>query len=249
MSSQKKSDSTIKSNLGNIRRQRRLAEFDRVKSLRRQYATELSLLRDALNSSVCGVIITDLNGCIRYVNNSFLRLCVYGGKADIYGKNIADLFASDKVGTFARVKAIIDGASGQAEEFKVLCRNGTSLTVEICVSYVTDTQGHVVGRMALFFDITQRKLAQEEKIKLQGRFHESQRLEIIAGLAGVISDELNNVLQGIIGHFQTMKAVVDEHMGVKEFAENTEAQMRRLLQLTRELLAVAKSGELQLTFS
>jgi len=245
MSNQKKSGGTIKSNFGNVRQQRRLAEFDRVKSLRRQYANELSLLRDSLNSSVCGVIITDLDGCIRYVNNSFLRLYEYGGKADIYGKNIADLFASDKVGTFAHVKAIIDCASGEAEEFEMLCRNGTCLSVEVCASYVTDSHGNVVGRMASFFDITQRKQAQEEKRKLQVRLQEPQSLEIIAGLAGVIADELNNVLQGIIGHFQMMKEDVDEHIGVKEFAENMEAQMKRLLELTKELLAVAKGGELQ----
>jgi PAS domain S-box-containing protein len=169
MLSKKKSGSTIKSNYEKIRQQRRLAEFDRVKSLRRQYATELNLLRDALNSSVCGVIISDSNGSIRYVNNSFLRLYEYGSKADIYGKNIADLFASDKDGTFAHVKAIIDRASGEPEEFRLLCRNGTFLPVEVCVSYVTDSQGNVVGRMASFIDITKRKQAGEEKIKLEVR--------------------------------------------------------------------------------
>jgi PAS domain S-box-containing protein len=163
MLNEKKSGDTIKSNLGNIRQQRKLAEFDKVKWLRRQYAAELNLVRDALNSSVSGVIITDLDGSVRYVNNTFLRLFEYGGKGDVYGKNTADVFASDNVRTFADVKAIINHASGEAQKFEVLCRDGTSLLVEVYVSYVTDSEGNVVGRMASFFDITQRKQAQEGK--------------------------------------------------------------------------------------
>ncbi|MBC8433124.1 MAG: PAS domain-containing protein [Desulfobacterales bacterium] len=69
------------------------------------------MVRDGLNFSVSGVIIADLEGNIRHVNNTFLRLLEYDGKGDFYGKNAADLFASDKVGTFADVKAMINPES------------------------------------------------------------------------------------------------------------------------------------------
>ncbi len=242
-----KSNHPIKKSLESIRQQRKLSEFDRIRSIRKQYAAELSVVRDALNSSVSGVIIADLEGNIRYVNNTFLRLFEYDGKVDVYGKNAADLFASDKVRTFADVKALIDRASGEAEEFEVLRRNGTSFPVEVSASYVADSEGNVVGRMASFFDISKRKQAEEDKRKLEVRLLETQRLEAIATLAGGIAHEFNNALQGIMVNLEMLKKIFDDKMGIKEYTKNMETQMHRLVKLTKQLLAFAKGGKYRTT--
>jgi len=247
MLNDKNSNHPIKKSLGSIRQQRKLSEFDRIRSIRKQYAAELSVVRDALNSSVSGVIIADLEGNIRYVNNTFLRLFEYDGKVDVYGKNAADLFASDKVRTFADVKAIIDRASGEAEEFEVLRRNGTSFPVEVSASYVTDSEGNVVGRMASFFDISKRKQAEKDKRKLEVRLLETQRLEAIATLAGGIAHEFNNALQGIMGNLEMLKKNFDDNIGIKEYAKNMEAQTHRLVKLTKQLLAFSKGGKYRTT--
>ena len=245
MVSDANSKNIIKSQLENIRRQRKLAELDRTKSVRRQYSAELSVVRDALNSSVSGVIICDLDGNIRYVNNTFLKLFEYGGKAEIYGKNAADLFVSDKVKTFADVKAIIDRASGDAEEFEVLRRDETSFPVEVSASYVTDSEGNVVGRMASFADITKRKQAEEEKKKLEVRLHETQRFEAIGTLADGIAHEFNNVLQEIMENLESLQADCGHHIGVGKHVETLEVHTQRLLQLTSHLLASVKGGKYQ----
>jgi PAS domain S-box-containing protein len=247
MLNDKNSNHPIKKSLGSIRQQRKLSEFDRIRSIRKQYAAELSVVRDALNSSVSGVIIADLEGNIRYVNNTFLRLFEYDGKVDVYGKNAADLFASDKVRTFADVKAIIDRASGEAEEFEVLRRNGTSFPVEVSASYVTDSEGNVVGRMASFFDISKRKQAEKDKRKLEVRLLETQRLEAIATLAGGIAHEFNNALQGIMGNLEMLKKNFDDNIGIKEYAKNMEAQTHRLVKLTKQLMAFSKGGKYRTT--
>jgi len=245
MSNDIESRETLKNTLSSIRRQRKLADYDLAKSLRRQYSAELSVVRDALNSSVSGVIIADLDGNIRYVNNTFLRLFEYGGKADVYGKNAADLFASKKVKIFADVKAIIDRSSGETEEFEVLRPDGTLFPVEVSASYVTDSEGNVVGRMASFSDISRRKQAEEEKRKMEVRLNETQRLEAIATLAGGVAHEFNNALQGIMGNLELLQEDFGDTTGVKEYAENMQAHAQRLLQLTRQLLAFAKGGKYQ----
>jgi len=234
-----------KQSLESIRRQRKLTEFDKIRSIRKQYAAELSVIRDALNSSVSGVIITDLEGNIRYVNNMFMRLFEYDGKTDIYGKNAANLFTSNKVRTFADVMFIIDRTSGEAEEFDVLNRNGTSFPVEVSASYVRDSEGNIVGRMASFFDISKRKQAEKEKRQLELRLQETQRLEAIATLAGGIAHEFNNALQGVMGNLDILKDRYGDYEGVKKYAEKTEAQIQRLVKLTKQLLAFAKGGKYQ----
>ena len=246
MSNDIESRETLKNTLNSIRRQRKLADYDRTKSLRRQYSAELSVVRDALNSSVSGVIIADLDGNIRYVNNTFLRLFEYGGKADVYGKNAADLFATKKVKIFADVKAIIDRSSGETEEFDVLRPDGTSFPVEVSASYVADSEGKVVGRMASFSDISRRKQAEEEKRKMEVRLNETQRLEAIATLAAGVAHEFNNALQGIMENLDLLQEDFGDTNGVKAYAANMQAQAQRLLQLTKQLLAFAKGGKYQI---
>jgi hypothetical protein len=61
---------TLKNTLNSIRRQRKLADYDRAKSLRRQYAAEFSVVRDALNSSVNGVIIAEFIENLRFAHET-----------------------------------------------------------------------------------------------------------------------------------------------------------------------------------
>ena len=76
----------------------------------------LSIVYDALNSSVNGIIIADLQGKIHYVNPAFLRIFRYK-ESEIIGKNAVALFPSEGVKKFADVKAIIDETRGETEEF------------------------------------------------------------------------------------------------------------------------------------
>jgi PAS domain-containing protein len=72
----------------------------RVEALEKEVAEsrrtkhELSVVHDALNSSMSGVIITNLDGRITYVNAAFLRMFEYEDKAAVLGENAAALFAT-----------------------------------------------------------------------------------------------------------------------------------------------------------
>ena len=56
---------------------------------RQKMEEELSIVYDALNSSVSAVIITNLEGQIKYINSAFLKMFVYEEKMQILGKNAA----------------------------------------------------------------------------------------------------------------------------------------------------------------
>ncbi|UCG81374.1 MAG: PAS domain S-box protein, partial [Desulfobacterales bacterium] len=131
---------------------------------------ELSVVYDALNSSVSGVIITNLEGDITYVNSAFLKIFEYEDKREVLNKNAAMLFATDEVRKFSDVQAIIDETRGETEEFEVHRKDGTTLPVEVSSSNVTDHKGRIVGRMASFVDITGRKKAQSALRQSEERY-------------------------------------------------------------------------------
>jgi len=137
---------------------------------------ELSIVYDALDSSVSGVIITNLDGKITYANPAFLRIFEYLNKAEVLGKNAARLFATDEVVKFSDVQAIIDETKGETEEFEAHRKDGTTFHVEVSSSNVTDHTSKIVGRMASFIDISDRKRVEGELQKINEELRNFSRI-------------------------------------------------------------------------
>jgi len=129
---------------------------------RKRLEDELSVVYDAIASSVNGVIITDLKGKIWYANPAFLRMFKYEDRDEVIGKYASELFPSEEVQKFSDVQAIIDRVEGETEEFAACRKDGTVFNVKVSSSVVTDKEGNDTGRMASFVDITERKRVEEE---------------------------------------------------------------------------------------
>ncbi|MBN1831185.1 MAG: PAS domain S-box protein [Deltaproteobacteria bacterium] len=71
----------------------------------------LNIVYDAFNSSVNGIIITDFQGEIHYVNPAFLRMFGYK-ESEILGKNAVTLLPSESMKKSADIRAIIDDNRG-----------------------------------------------------------------------------------------------------------------------------------------
>ncbi|MFH1215733.1 MAG: ATP-binding protein [Pseudomonadota bacterium] len=52
----------------------------------------------------------------------------------------------------------------------------------------------------IVFDISERKMAQLERQEVQERLHRSQKMEVIAMMAGGVAHDLNNILAGIVSY-------------------------------------------------
>jgi PAS domain S-box-containing protein len=161
-----------------------IAAIEIPPDLSRQTAQDaLSIVIDAINSTVGGLIITDLNGTIRFVNPSFCKMFDYAHD-DTIGMNAADLFSTKEIRTFSDVVAIIDISKDDTQEFIVENKEGRSFVVEVSASNVTSRTGELVGRMASFVDITKRKEIEADREKLIGKLQDA--LAKIKTLRGII---------------------------------------------------------------
>jgi len=133
----------------------------------------LSIVFDAVDSTVGGIIIANNDGRITYVNPSFLRMFEYTDRSQVIGKDAAELFPGEEIKTFTDVQAIIDLTSGATEEFSVQTDDGRVFTVEVSCSNVTNSEGTIVGRMASFVDITKHKQLDQEREQLIQRLQDA----------------------------------------------------------------------------
>jgi len=141
----------------------------------------LNIVFDAIESTISGIIITDREGIIKYVNNSFLRMFEFSDKIEALGHNASNFFASKEIKRFSDVHSIIEAVDGETEEFVALNKDGTKFFVEVSSSCIRNHRGLTVGMMASFINITKRKAIEKERerllVKLQRAIKKIEKLQ------------------------------------------------------------------------
>jgi PAS domain S-box-containing protein len=196
----------------------------------------LSIVYDALNSSVNGVIITDLEGHIKYANPAFLKIFEYDDSFQIVGKDAADLFPSEQVHKFSDVKAIIDEKKGETEEFTAQHKDGTKFPVAVSSSNVTDDKGNIVGRMASFINLTESKQAKKavKESKEQIRVLSSKLLEAEERERNLIARDLHDVIGS---RLTTIKYSLEKEIDVRDSGLSHEKDaLERVVSLLQETI-------------
>lgn len=148
----------------------------------------LSIVVDAINSSVGGMIITDIDGFIRFANTSFCKMFDYNIE-EVIKKNAADIFSTKEVRTFSDVISIIDISKNDTEEFVVNNKDGLKMIVEVSASNVTDTSGIIVGRMASFVNITKRKEIEADRENLISKLQDAiDKIKVLKGIIPICAN-------------------------------------------------------------
>ena len=104
-----------------------------------------------------------------------------------------------------------------------------------------DDNGQPTRLFGTIQDITEKKIAEEERRKLEQRLDQIQRLESLGVLAGGIAHDFNNLLSGIFGYIDLARGY-STHPQVVEYLDATMKTMSRARALTQQLLTFAKGG-------
>ncbi len=103
-----------------------------------------------------------------------------------------------------------------------------------------DGKGEVVSLIGTVQDITERKRAEEERLRLTEQLNQAQKMEYVGRLAGGIAHDFNNMLGAILGNVELILEKVAPssaiHGGLCEIREAA----GRSADLTRQLLAFAR---------
>ena len=198
--------------------------------------------RDILNTAMDGIFQTDLEGCLKEVNEAYCRMSGYSVH-ELLTISISDL-AVDSVNCVAgRIRRII-GLGESRYETRHRRKDGTVYDVEVSVKYRPTKGGHLI-----FFlrDITDRRLkenaqrqAEEERAKLEVQLRQAQKMESIGRLAGGVAHDFNNMLTIIFGHVQLALMNADLTSPLHSNLEEIQKAAERSADLTRQLLAFAR---------
>ena len=87
--------------------------------------------------------------------------------------------------------------------------------------------------------------ARRERERLEARFIEAQKMEVIGQLAGGVAHDFNNVLAVIIGYNEVMLADLPPHGRLYQCAEEIRKAAERAVGLTKQLLVFSRKQTVQ----
>ena len=127
-------------------------------------------------------------------------------------------------------------------EYRLIDRNGQMKWVLERGQGIYDDEGNLLFIEGLAIDITQRKDAEAEKLLVERRLLEGQKLESIGVLAGGIAHDFNNLLTGIIGNANLASLELPSNSSVQQNLKQIETASQRAAELCQQMLAYAGKG-------
>ena len=208
-------------------------------SERKEREAQLRKLSYAVQTMAEGVIVTDKDARIEYVNPAFIEMTGYQFY-EVIDKKTSLLNSGKQSKAFYQNmwETISSGKNWQGmitDERK----DGSLVPVMLSITPVFDNSKLITHYVAILQNMTQYK-------KMEEQFIRSQKMESIGVLVGGIAHDFNNMLAGIIGNAYLAKKMAPEHpkLGVK--LEAIETLSRRASTMIKQLLAFARKDSVDM---
>jgi signal transduction histidine kinase len=100
-----------------------------------------------------------------------------------------------------------------------------------------------IGAVLMHFDVTQRRLAEEERRFLERRRQHISKVEALGTFAGGIAHDFNNLLLGMAGLLDAALAELPGHHAASTRLRSVRAAVEQAGQLVQQILAFARQDE------
>ena len=175
------------------------AGLRRVANSQAEVGRNFERLITALDGAKGGVWDLDLDGGELYMSSQMKALIGYGREFPDSIEAWDERIHPEDIGRVRDSRAQLHAglSSEHHAEYRVRHRDGEYRWVDVRAHLVEPASGSPRGEVGLVLDITDKKRAEAERIDLQQRLVESQRLEALGNTAASMAHDVKNALQPI----------------------------------------------------
>jgi PAS domain S-box-containing protein len=205
----------------------------KVKTSIQEINRQKSYFENLFKTIPAGIVILDEQNRVVDMNREFRSLFGYT-LDEIKGRELIALINTED--TLPQALSISHRArSGERvyADGKRRTKSGQNLDFHIIASPIV-MEGKVLGILAIYLDVTERKRMEEEIIK-------SKNIESVGVLAGGIAHDFNNMLTGILGNISVARRMVADEQ-TQSILEKAEKSALKASGLTQQLLTFSKGG-------
>ncbi len=150
----------------------------------------------------------------------------------------------DKVMVEQHVRQVFAGEKGFALDLRMKTKSGEWLWVaKLGKTVEMDAEGKALRMVGTLSDITQRKKAEEEMVKLQAHLNQSQKMGAIGTLAGGIAHDFNNILGIVIGYAEMAQDDCPAGSRARDDIGQVLQASHRAKELVKQILAFSRMAE------
>jgi PAS domain S-box-containing protein len=140
------------------------------------------------------------------------------------------------------IGAQIEGRLAKADyECRIVLPEGVRWTLTRTRRFA-DADGQGLRIAGVTTDITERKLAEVERQRLEDQLRQAQKLEAIGTLAGGIAHDFNNILSAILGYGELAQNLAAPGTPLRRHVDASIAAGQRAKSLVERILAFSRSG-------
>jgi PAS domain S-box-containing protein len=201
--------------------------------------------RAMLDASLSAIVGMDQDGNV--VEWSRQAEATFGwSRADAVGQPLVSLIVPDKyqarhTAGLAEYRRTGTGPLiGTRNELEACTRDGRTISVEVSITAAVTPTGHLFT--AFIRDISERKTSEEQRLALEERIRQSERLEGIGRLAGGIAHDFNNILAVVMNYSQFVEDTLPADSAVRDDVVQIRLAAERGATFTRQLLTFAHRG-------
>ncbi|HYZ19392.1 MAG TPA: PAS domain S-box protein [Gaiellaceae bacterium] len=214
----------------------------------------LALLRDSehrframFESAAFGTAVLNLDGRVVSSNRALEEMFGYSA-TELVGRTVDQLTHEDDR---ARELELFEKlVAGERDVYRVekrcLASSGAVLWTSNTVSLVRDADDRPKFAIAMLEDITSRKRAEDERVRLESQLRQAQKMEAVGQLAGGVAHDFNNLLTAIRGYSEfALNRLGEGDNGLRNDIQEISRSADRASSLTRQLLAFSRKQILQ----
>ena len=179
---------------------------------------------------------------IVYANPAAASLLGFSWPSELIGKDPWDVVRGVPRATFEeRVGRVLAGETVRAFERRFLTYLGAEADLELALAPAT-----VLGKpmvQVIMRDVSDRRRAEEERLALERKLLETQKLESLGLLAGGIAHDFNNLLVAIMGNAGLAMLESQPRSRVADYLSEIESAAQRAADLARQMLAYSGKGK------
>ena len=193
-------------------------------------------------SSPIGVFETDKNGSVQYLNNKWLTITGMS-RQNALGFGWAEaLHSEDRPRILAEWEKCLEENRGYDGEFRFVRPSGEVRWVRTRTSPVISPAGDVISYVGVNEDITESKLAEQGKKRLEAQLAHAQKMEAIGTLAGGVAHDLNNILSGLVSYPELILMDLPEDNHLRKPIQTILKSGQKAAAIVQDLLTLARRG-------
>ncbi len=217
-----------------------ITDISRRREVEDELETEKKRLAVTLESIGDGVISTDTEGRIHFMNKIAERITGYK-REEAIGEPIERLFRIIKEDSRQPCEDPVKRTlrSGLVavlpRDTVLIARDGTERLIADSSAPIVTRGGRTIGVVVVFRDVTKTRKIEDELIR-------SQKLESVGILAGGIAHDFNNILTALLGNIELAKNSATSSEEVIAGLKHAEIAGQRARELAQQLLTFAQGG-------